>query len=514
MLCQVYSSESDLLRLVAEEAEELVERLVPSQSHFREELDAIVSRSQTLGECRQRSLSWTLLPSLGAAAQGLSARCTGVGFGRTRRCVAPVHISKPPVAVRERLVLFMIDYDDTLYPTTQMGSAVLRLHHLQLLAQAQNAPGAKRVATKATEPSPRSSSSAADALPESGAVLDDSVPYPSANQLHQVLTTSAGDREPVSVMAKDGDRETTNEICAPAEEESIQAQLAHDPGYLYALCEQLDEAVCAFLTLCGTLGTNHRMFIVTNADLRWVFSSSRGALPRTHRLLFDRDLSETPNECVHTFINSERTFVCISARGRHGDLRDDGQDPISSDPTAWKVACFRDEIEKLLREQRQLAEDWSTWQKRQLQHEMVFGTDNLFERVCRREPCEACSREHAQFFGERAQKRAQGPDAQGTLLAEETPFDLFVIGDSEYEMEAARIIGDAFPAACLKTIKLIEEPTMFDIAQQLAALADHLPGFVQTRKDLSVRLIPRAFHSSHSSESLTATENTDFALIN
>jgi hypothetical protein len=502
MLCQVYSSESDLLRLAADHGEELVERPVPRSSYFREELDAVINRTQALGAYRPRSFSWTLFSTLELAAQGLGARSTG--FGRTRRCLTPAHLSKPPVALRERLVLFMIDYDDTLYPTTQLGSAVLRLQQLQALAQAKSAAPASSLTTSTAVWQSHSPPSASDVPPESNAILDDTVPYPSAIQLHHTVTTRAEDEG--HAAAHDNSRETQRDTAVTTLDEFVQEQLAHDPVHLYALCEQLDEAVHSFLTLCQSLGANHRMFIVTNADLRWVFSSSRGALPRTHQLLFDRELPATASDSAHTFVNAKQGFVCISARGRYGDLREDGREPISNDPTEWKVACFRDEIERLLQERRHLADHWSCWKAQQQHHERSIDLDDtkiFSDGECQKEPCLACEQEHARFFSELARQNGRNIGACARSSTERIPFDLFVIGDSEYEMEAGRMISQSFPDACLKTIKLVEEPTMIDVVQQLSALADHLPGFVHAEKCLNVRLTPRSVYASDSTESLT-----------
>jgi hypothetical protein len=493
MLCQVRGSESDLLRLAAENPEGFGPCIRPSGCYFREELDALLARPPVDGQVRQRSFSGSLLPKLGAAAQGLSACCTGL---ESRRRVAQLgHVSKPPAALCERLVLFIIDYDDTLYPTSQLGSAVLQLQRLEELAQAQATREASQRAVEVPR-SPRCSSlpPSPDTRSSVRLVLDDSIPYPSSMQLDQHPSEAADEMHADAPLAVPSIRpgRSPGTPYATSEITSIFTQLAYAPAELYALCVELDETVSAFLTLCLDSGRNHHVSIVTNADLRWVFSSSRGALPRTHRLLFDKTVFDAEAGAIHTSTSTSRTCACISARGRYGDLRDDGTEAVGRDPTDWKVACFRDEIERVLGERDALRREWAFWQQQQeLRKQVLHGStlwDDAFETVCEKEPCERCLDAHRQFESDRRQRGIRMPSVASRACLTKIPFDLFVIGDSEYEMEAARKIHVEFPMARLKAIKMIEEPSMVDIMHQLRELAKQLPAFIQARGDLQLEL--------------------------
>jgi len=66
--------------------------------------------------------------------------------------------------------------------------------------------------------------------------------------------------------------------------------------------------------------------------------------------------------------------------------------------------------------------------------------------------------------------------------------NLISIGDSDFEMDAARIMGIQFARAIVKTVKLKSNPTPQDLLKQLSLLQSRLEQVVQMGQHLQLRL--------------------------
>jgi len=69
------------------------------------------------------------------------------------------------------------------------------------------------------------------------------------------------------------------------------------------------------------------------------------------------------------------------------------------------------------------------------------------------------------------------------------PFtNLVVIGDADYEMKAARIMGTKFEAGLVKTVKLRENPSLEELMMELEVVDTSLERIIGSVRNLSLRL--------------------------
>eukprot|EP00166_Cyanidium_caldarium_P004043 ctg_410.g220 len=451
-----------------------------SRVFFAEEVDAAAVRAEALSEYRKRALSVSG-PVTASREHFRNVSRTGRGSWPTPTSpttqharpttdlsLTRAHIARPPDMLRERVLIFLIDYDDTLYPTTQLESTVLRVCTLRRFAAAPASAMARDTPVGLV----------------GDAVFERNLPFPTANAVQDTGGHPGGAETSLTPKPLSRTSSTTTRRSSDDLNRDLLRRTASD---LYQSCLKLDAAVCDFLQQCSNLAPSAYVRLVTNADLRWVYTSTRDTMPRVHRLLFAGAggmlAAARPPNTWWCSSGGVHTFQCVSARCRYGDLRSDGKPPVSDEPTQWKVACFKAEIEAVLAEHHELARRWQTWQSLM----RTPSTDK--EAWCEQPQCVQCGAEHDQFLARHRQAPGVARHTIPLESFENTPFDLVVVGDSAYEMEAARQVREHFPAARLITIKLFEEPTMPEITQQLTVLTQRLRSLMATADDLNVQLV-------------------------
>lgn len=66
--------------------------------------------------------------------------------------------------------------------------------------------------------------------------------------------------------------------------------------------------------------------------------------------------------------------------------------------------------------------------------------------------------------------------------------NLISVGDSDYEMRAARVMASQFPRAVVKTVKFTPTPMVLDLLKELELLREKLDEIVEAGSDLQVQL--------------------------
>ena len=66
--------------------------------------------------------------------------------------------------------------------------------------------------------------------------------------------------------------------------------------------------------------------------------------------------------------------------------------------------------------------------------------------------------------------------------------NLVSVGDSHIEMDAVHLLGRSFAHALVKTVKLWERPTPYELLKQLEVVADKLPDIYRTGTTLNIWL--------------------------
>ena len=74
-------------------------------------------------------------------------------------------------------------------------------------------------------------------------------------------------------------------------------------------------------------------------------------------------------------------------------------------------------------------------------------------------------------------------------MEEEAVTNLIAIGDNEFEIKAANILGKQFEKAFIKTIKLRNAPNFNELTKQLKLVDNKLNQIVNSAKNLTVRLL-------------------------
>ena len=66
--------------------------------------------------------------------------------------------------------------------------------------------------------------------------------------------------------------------------------------------------------------------------------------------------------------------------------------------------------------------------------------------------------------------------------------NLISVGDSHIEMDAVHLLGRSFAHALVKTVKLWERPTPYELQKQLEVVADKLPDIYRAGTTLNIWL--------------------------
>lgn len=66
--------------------------------------------------------------------------------------------------------------------------------------------------------------------------------------------------------------------------------------------------------------------------------------------------------------------------------------------------------------------------------------------------------------------------------------NLVSVGDSHIEMDAVHLLGRSFAHALVKTVKLWERPTPYELQKQLEVVADKLPDIYRAGTTLNIWL--------------------------
>ena len=66
--------------------------------------------------------------------------------------------------------------------------------------------------------------------------------------------------------------------------------------------------------------------------------------------------------------------------------------------------------------------------------------------------------------------------------------NLIAIGDSKYEIEAAKLLANEFPVALIKTVKFREGPTPDELVKQLRLVNERIETVFANPKNLTIRL--------------------------
>lgn len=98
---------------------------------------------------------------------------------------------------------------------------------------------------------------------------------------------------------------------------------------------------------------------------------------------------------------------------------------------------------------------------------------------------------------------------QKTFFTE--PITSFVsIGDSILEKEAARITGQVFPNAVVKTVKFVENPSPRELSRQLQLVGEKLQKVVECGKKLDISLEKKDPTPKEERKGQRAVEEVDF----
>ena len=73
-------------------------------------------------------------------------------------------------------------------------------------------------------------------------------------------------------------------------------------------------------------------------------------------------------------------------------------------------------------------------------------------------------------------------------LEAEAVTNLVSIGDSHIEMDAVHLLGRSFAHALVKTVKLWERPTPYELQKQLEVVAEKMPEIYQSGTTLNIWL--------------------------
>jgi hypothetical protein len=74
------------------------------------------------------------------------------------------------------------------------------------------------------------------------------------------------------------------------------------------------------------------------------------------------------------------------------------------------------------------------------------------------------------------------------VLQLEAVTNLVSVGDSHIEMDAVHLLGRSFAHALVKTVKLWERPTPYELQKQLEVVADKLPDIYKAGTTLNIWL--------------------------
>lgn len=100
----------------------------------------------------------------------------------------------------------------------------------------------------------------------------------------------------------------------------------------------------------------------------------------------------------------------------------------------------------------------------------------------------ARSKEGLNFTGQVATWKTQAFLDTVHRLRPEAVAEVIALGDSLYEMEAARAVGEAYPQALVKTIKFKEAPTAEELFKELEVVIDKFERIVDKTHHLSISL--------------------------
>jgi hypothetical protein len=76
----------------------------------------------------------------------------------------------------------------------------------------------------------------------------------------------------------------------------------------------------------------------------------------------------------------------------------------------------------------------------------------------------------------------------GNKLDKEIITNLVSVGDSNFEMDAAQILGQQFSRSLIKTVKLKESPTAEELMKQLALIVRNFKNIVEKATNMAIRL--------------------------
>ena len=66
--------------------------------------------------------------------------------------------------------------------------------------------------------------------------------------------------------------------------------------------------------------------------------------------------------------------------------------------------------------------------------------------------------------------------------------NIVAVGDSQIEIDAAQILSEQFKVACLKTVKLKEQPSVVELLRQVELIHNQFEEIVNCAKHLTIRL--------------------------
>jgi hypothetical protein len=100
----------------------------------------------------------------------------------------------------------------------------------------------------------------------------------------------------------------------------------------------------------------------------------------------------------------------------------------------------------------------------------------------------ARSTQEKHCYGDIGQWKVRAFLEVGRQLNEEAITNLVSVGDSTYELQAAKAMGSQFEKSFTKTVKLQENPTPQELSRQLELLAPKMENIVQRASNLTLKL--------------------------
>lgn len=100
----------------------------------------------------------------------------------------------------------------------------------------------------------------------------------------------------------------------------------------------------------------------------------------------------------------------------------------------------------------------------------------------------ARSTQESNCYGDISQWKVRAFLEVGRQLHNEAITNLVSIGDSAYELQAAKVMGSQFEKSFVKTVKLQENPSPQELSRQLELLAPKLENIVQRASNLTLKL--------------------------